>query len=544
MVAGSHSYASVGAYTVSVSVNDSDGSSGTVTSTADVGNLFAGVTSTLSVASFKSSDPNATAGQFTATVNWGDGNSSAGTIVETSGTFVVSGTHDYTVDSYDQAGGQYTLSVTVNGPQSEVITTSPAVSVVRPADVAFGNTLFSQPNVSFTNSPVAVFADPDTADAASEFSATIFWGDGTSSTGTISGSNGLFSVLGGHTYTAAGEYGIGVAVSQGWSTFFDGFEEPAKDDVGAKKKDAVVREYTVNSLGNGTSGDINTRSGTLKWCIEQSNENPGDPSNVIKFADNLKGGTILLASQMPAIKSSVEIIGNDNTIERSLTANAFRILTILGANTVVSISKLTFSNGNSPTTGGGVYNEGHLSMSQCGVVHNRASGNGGGIYSTGELALTNCEVVSNRTTSGPPPFFGGGVCILAGQNNLIRYSTIADNCAPHGGGIFISNPKTILDGGPKVSLEINGSAIESNISTIGGGGISASGINTSLGITNTTIYDNNSNSVGGGMCLENSQVSMQGGNITNNKAFNSDSSNGGGGIWVADPAAKVTLNTV
>src|SRR5205807_2518819 len=47
---------------------------------------------------------------------------------------------------------------------------------------------------------VATFTDPGN-DTAGEFTATIDWGDGTTSAGTVSGSGGTYTVTGDHTYT-------------------------------------------------------------------------------------------------------------------------------------------------------------------------------------------------------------------------------------------------------------------------------------------------------------------------------------------------------
>ncbi len=53
-------------------------------------------------------------------------------------------------------------------------------------------------------STVATFTDPNGAHTG-EYAATINWGDGTQSTGTISGPNGsgVYTVTGSHTYTRA-----------------------------------------------------------------------------------------------------------------------------------------------------------------------------------------------------------------------------------------------------------------------------------------------------------------------------------------------------
>src|ERR1700693_4627772 len=47
---------------------------------------------------------------------------------------------------------------------------------------------------------VASFTDGTNTDTAANFTATIDWGDGVTTAGTVVGSNGSFTVEGGHTY--------------------------------------------------------------------------------------------------------------------------------------------------------------------------------------------------------------------------------------------------------------------------------------------------------------------------------------------------------
>src|SRR5437763_1059744 len=49
-----------------------------------------------------------------------------------------------------------------------------------------------------------MFTDPAAADLAGEYTASITWGDGTVSAGTVIGSYGLFQVTGSHTYVTSG----------------------------------------------------------------------------------------------------------------------------------------------------------------------------------------------------------------------------------------------------------------------------------------------------------------------------------------------------
>jgi len=60
---------------------------------------------------------------------------------------------------------------------------------------------------------VATFTTADKIDSAAAFSAVITWGDGSTSTGLITGGNGSFTVSGTHTYAAAGSYAVSVQIS-------------------------------------------------------------------------------------------------------------------------------------------------------------------------------------------------------------------------------------------------------------------------------------------------------------------------------------------
>ena len=210
VVKGTHTFASTGTYTITVSVSGLDDAQGSNTSTAQVGNLLAGIESEFVVATFQSLDPNATVTQFSASVTWGDGTSSNSAsnpdkvwiTVGAGGVYFVHGKHEY------EDSGTYTVGVTVNGPYGESINSITSVSAMSPAVSGYGLAIAAKPNVALSNVVVATFFDPNFSDVAGDFTATIDWGDGTtSSSGTIVAiGGGAFQVLGGHTYAANGSY--------------------------------------------------------------------------------------------------------------------------------------------------------------------------------------------------------------------------------------------------------------------------------------------------------------------------------------------------
>src|SRR5262249_30500793 len=140
------------------------------------------------------------------TINWGDGTSSAGTITQSAGVFTVSGSHTYVGDTL---GGR---SGVVEGNRTEVrhggLAAQKATSsatVTDPNVIVTGGFSFTVAEGSAAVSGiVATFTDPGnptgTAEDAADYGATINWGDGTSSAGTITQSAGRFTVSGSHTY--------------------------------------------------------------------------------------------------------------------------------------------------------------------------------------------------------------------------------------------------------------------------------------------------------------------------------------------------------
>ena len=220
-VSGTHTYAISGNLPVTVTLSDDAPGTATarVISTAIVNNILiataVGVSATEQtafngkVASFTDSDTTRKAASFTASINWGDGATTSGTIAGSNGSFTVTGQHTYADE------GSFPLSVTVaeNAP-STVTSTATASATVNEADVLSGTpVVFSATAGSSFNGAVANFTDSDTVSVAGDFVATINWGDGTTTPGTVSGSTGAFQVAGTHTYTSAGSFSVVVTLN-------------------------------------------------------------------------------------------------------------------------------------------------------------------------------------------------------------------------------------------------------------------------------------------------------------------------------------------
>lgn len=197
----------------------------------------------------------------------------------------------------------------------------------------------------------------------------------------------------------------------------------------------------------------------------------------------------------------------------------------------------TYVEGNGkPLDGGGIWNSGNLMVTSSIITGNEAYWNGGGIWNSGNMLVENSYVGGNAAG-----IFGGGIANDKGQA-IVKDSTIsANNAAGGGGGVY-----NIMGA---VSLEVsnlswnsgnNGGGILNNGEmTVSGGYISNNNAANGGGIWNmgtmnlkTGSIDHNTAQWGGG--IENyGIINMDGGSIDHNSAFDA------GGI---DNSGVINLN--
>ncbi len=169
---------------------------------ATEGSAFSGM-----VATFTDSDSHSPE-HFTATIDWGDGTTTVGTVSGSSGSFAVSGAHTYAGE------GTFTDKVTVHDILDSLVASPTATATVTEGDALSGTGVsFSAVAATAFSGTVANFADTNVTNTAADFTATIDWGDGTTTAGTVSGSAGSFAVSGTHTYAAAGPKTLSVTLS-------------------------------------------------------------------------------------------------------------------------------------------------------------------------------------------------------------------------------------------------------------------------------------------------------------------------------------------
>jgi uncharacterized protein (TIGR03118 family) len=150
----------------------------------------------------------------TALIDWGDGSTSLGTVVDTGPTalgegFAVTGDHTYL------KVGPSSIKISVNdiGGKS---TSMVANVVVVDAPLAPGPpiTFTGAETLSLINTTIATFSDANPLALATDFRASIDWGDGSGGSGTIVAGAvaGSFAVLSSHKYTGEGTFSIQVVI--------------------------------------------------------------------------------------------------------------------------------------------------------------------------------------------------------------------------------------------------------------------------------------------------------------------------------------------
>lgn len=155
----------------------------------------------------------------------GSASVSNGTLILNLGTVAngatVTGTLSFVVG---EEGSALTNSLSVSSSTSDPVSSNNSQSltttVVDPAVVATGGFTFSL--VEHTASgkrTVATFVDPAGPELLADYSATINWGDGSTSNGSIAKeTSGTFVVSGGHTYSVPGNYSVSVTLNHDSAT--------------------------------------------------------------------------------------------------------------------------------------------------------------------------------------------------------------------------------------------------------------------------------------------------------------------------------------
>jgi hypothetical protein len=263
------------------------------------------------------------------------------------------------------------------------------------------------------------------------------------------------------------------------------------------------------------------------------------PGTTIGFALSPSCSAITLTSGVIDITTNVTIDGPGASALAVSGDNNGSVFDV-GPATTVAISGVSIMDGTSSTNGGGIVNNGVLSLNDCSVSGNTAT-NGGGILNDDALSLSNCTLSGNSATNG------GG--ILNEDSLTLSDSTLSGNTAANGGGVFNHGGSFLLsnstvstndatNGGGIASFSANTTLADSTLSgnTATNGGGLYDGI--SMALVNASTLSGNGAVNGGGMFINSTDEKVTTATLSGNTAVN------GGGIFGNGAALIVTASTL
>ena len=346
--------------------------------------------------------------------------------------------------------------------------------------------------------------------------------------------------------------------------------------------EALEERWVPATLKVGSSADDVTMIGTLRWAV--ANAHDGDVIEILPYPWSGQPRHITLTHGELFLNHNVTIesVGPEATIDGNFSSRAFEV----ARGATVEFDNLLISDGNAKANnrlgnasldgdGGGILNEGSLTMNHCGVhdcvfgggifnyhgyllVYNESFVNhnfaaiGGGIYNDhGTLVMSDTALVANGAGDlGGAIFNGGGQDGNAGGYAEIDHCALVFNHALRGGAIANFGGDVELDstglyqnaaslvGGALFNtggvLGVNpGCTLKDNHTVKGGGGI----YNNfgALYVTSSSLFHNTTEGDGGGIDSVGGSVSILDCHLEKNSA-------GGVGGGIFDLSSTVTVS--
>ena len=168
----------------------------------------------------------------------------------------------------------------------------------------------------------------------------------------------------------------------------------------------------------------------------------GSGGDTIVFDLALPATITLTTSTTLFILNSTTISGpTDGTL--AIDGNGEVTIFAISQSTVVNIRNLTIQNGNASflgNSGGAIFNEGRVTLTNCTLSGNSAAGAGGGIHNIGGTAtLTNCTLSENSAGTS-----GGGLYNEITATAMLTNCTLDGNSAITSGGGIYNNSGTAM----------------------------------------------------------------------------------------------------
>jgi fibronectin-binding autotransporter adhesin len=308
----------------------------------------------------------------------------------------------------------------------------------------------------------------------------------------------------------------------------------------------------VAAGGGASGGAILNNGGSATISASNFGNNSavnGGAIDSIKGTLTITGGTYS-ANNASAFGGAVDSSGTETISDASFVNNS-AVGGVGGAifdQGTLAISGATSIIDNTASKGGGIANNGTLSIANSSLSSNSAkavgsSGSGGGIYnSSGSISITGGKVTGNTATGS-----GGGIFINQGTLTITANTDINKNTAASGGALYnlfgtvaftnvsLTGNKATDDGGAIEnlgSLTVTIASFLDNTAGVGGGSIFNAGTGT---IVDVTLSGDTAGGEGGGI------VNQGNLNLTNSTVAQESAGVDGGGLYNFD-GTLTTLN--
>ncbi|OYV87471.1 MAG: hypothetical protein B7Z73_10035, partial [Planctomycetia bacterium 21-64-5] len=243
----------------------------TIAVTASTIAVTEGATFSGKVATF--TDSNAAenaASDFTAKIDWGDGSSSTGVVsTAAGGGFSATGTHQYA------EAGTKPVVVTVTDSNG-VVGSATHNAIVDDAPLTAGAAAsFTAVEGALFIGQVGTFTDGNSLAVAGDFTATIEWGDGNSSTGAVTAAGNGFAVNATHKYAEEGTQSVTVTIA---------------DKEGSKATDAATAVVADAALQTTTAGTVAFVAATAQAKALATFSDPGGAEPLADYSATVDWG--------------------------------------------------------------------------------------------------------------------------------------------------------------------------------------------------------------------------------------------------------------
>lgn len=280
-------------------------------------NAMAGLPFSGPVASFTTNLAGAKPGDFAASINWGDGTVTAGVIslADDGATFVVSGNNTY------QAPGSYGVTVTITSPQAATPAVATSAAQVTGGIIASPASVSHVEKESFT----AVLATFVGTGPASSYTATIAWGDNTTSAGRIVATSTGYQVVGTHRYATQGAYTAKVTISNG-------------QQIAAVESLVTITDIPLKVTGQTVDGLLPwVAIGIVATFTDDAGLGVQNFTTVINWGDGTTSGGLVVAN--PLQSGSYVVIGAHIYKKRGTYTTTTTVTNVLEGSVVTALGK-------------------------------------------------------------------------------------------------------------------------------------------------------------------------------------------------------------